>query len=144
VVPLEHEAQSGAPAGQGHRSPAAGERGGDPGRLRFYNEACVYCHGAPGKDPTDIGKGLNPEPPYLPDVVARWSSAEPFWIAKNGIRMTGMPAFGSTHKDEEIWKVVAFVQRLPMVTEGDYVKIGTPVRGSRVHPGPAGRRKPLC
>jgi hypothetical protein len=50
--------------------------------------------------------------------VARWSSAEPFWIAKNGIRMTGMPAFGSTHKDEEIWKVVAFVQRLPMVTEG--------------------------
>ena len=33
--------------------------------FRFYNEACVYCHGAPGKDPTDIGKGLNPEPPYL-------------------------------------------------------------------------------
>src|SRR3954454_20187874 len=31
---------------------------------QFYNEACVYCHGAPGKDPTDIGKGLNPEPPY--------------------------------------------------------------------------------
>ena len=38
--------------------------------FRFYNEACVYCHGAPGKDPTDIGKGLNPEPPYLPDAGA--------------------------------------------------------------------------
>jgi mono/diheme cytochrome c family protein len=94
--------------------------------FRFYNEACVYCHGAPGKDPTDIGKGLNPEPPYLPDVVARWSSAELFWIAKNGIRMTGMPAFGSTHKDEEIWKVVAFVQRLPTVTEEDYAKMEHP------------------
>ena len=77
--------------------------------LRFYNEACVYCHGAPGKDPTDIGKGIDPEPPYLPDVVARWSSSELFWIAKNGIRMPGMPAFGPTHKDKEIWKVVAFV-----------------------------------
>src|SRR3954468_10622976 len=52
--------------------------------FRFYSDACVYCHGAPGKDPTDIGKGLNPEPPYLPDVAARWSSAELFWIAKNG------------------------------------------------------------
>jgi hypothetical protein len=37
-----------------------------------------------------IGKGLNPEPPYLPDVVARWSSGELFWIAKNGSR-SGAP-----------------------------------------------------
>ena len=94
--------------------------------FRFYSEACVYCHGAPGKEPTDIGKGLNPEPPYLPDVAARWSSAELFWIAKNGIRMTGMPAFGSTHKDEEIWKVVAFVQRLPKVSEEEYTKMEHP------------------
>ena len=91
--------------------------------FRFYNEACVYCHGAPGKDPTDIGKGLNPEPPYLPDVVARWSRAELFWVAQNGIRMTGMPAFGASHKDEEIWKVVAFVQRLPNISEQDYAKM---------------------
>jgi hypothetical protein len=82
--------------------------------------------GAPGKDPTAIGKGLNPEPPYLPYVAARWSSAELFWIAKNGIRMTGMPAFGSTHKDEEIWKVVAFVQRLPKVSEEEYAKMEHP------------------
>jgi mono/diheme cytochrome c family protein len=94
--------------------------------FRFYNEACVYCHGAPGKDPTDIGKGLNPEPPFLPDVVARWSSAELFWIAKHGIRMTGMPAFGASHKDEEIWKVVAFVQRLPKMSEQDYAKMEQP------------------
>src|SRR3954454_18994001 len=94
--------------------------------FRFYTEACVYCHGAPGKDPTDIGKGLNPEPPYLPDVVARWSAAELFWIAKNGIRMTGMPAFGPSHKDEEIWNVVAFVQRLPNITEQDYAKMEHP------------------
>ena len=94
--------------------------------FRFYNEACVYCHGAPGKDPTDIGKGLNPEPPYLPDVVGRWSNTELFWIAKNGVRMTGMPAFGPSHKDDEIWKVVAFVQRLPKMTEQDYAKMEQP------------------
>jgi mono/diheme cytochrome c family protein len=94
--------------------------------FRFYSEACVYCHGAPGKDPTDIGKGLNPEPPYLPDVVARWSNAELFWIVKNGVRMTGMPAFGPSHKDDEIWKVVAFTQRLPKMSEQDYAKLEQP------------------
>jgi hypothetical protein len=56
-------------------------------------------------------------------MASRWSRAELFWIAKNGIKMSGMPAFGSTHKDEEIWRVVSFVQRLPRVTEEDYAKM---------------------
>src|SRR5437016_332023 len=80
--------------------------------LRIYKDTCIYCHGAPGKDPGDIGKGLNPEPPYLPDTVARWSSAQLFWIIKNGIKMTGMASYGAVHKDDEIWSLDAFVQRL--------------------------------
>jgi len=91
--------------------------------FRFYNEACIYCHGAPGKDPSDIGKGLNPEPPFLPDTVKRWTSAELFWIVKNGIKMTGMPAFGPSHKDEEIWSAVAFAQRLPKMTAEQYTAL---------------------
>jgi mono/diheme cytochrome c family protein len=84
--------------------------------IAIYKETCVYCHGAPGQDPGDIGKGLNPEPPYLPDTVARWSSAQLFWIIKNGIRMTGMASYGAVHNDDEIWSLVAFVQRLPNMT----------------------------
>jgi mono/diheme cytochrome c family protein len=88
--------------------------------LRIYKETCVYCHGAPGKDPGDIGKGLNPEPPYLPDTVGRWSGAELFWIIKHGIKMTGMASYGAVHKDDEIWNLVAFVQRLPKMTPEQY------------------------
>src|SRR5207247_9017962 len=87
---------------------------------RLYNETCVYCHGAPGKDPEDIGKGLNPEPPFLPDTIEGWSTAEVFWIVKNGVKMTGMPSFGASHKDDEIWKVVAFVQKLPKMKPEEY------------------------
>jgi mono/diheme cytochrome c family protein len=87
---------------------------------RVYNETCVYCHGAPGKDPVDIGKGLNPEPPFLPDTIADWKTGEVFWIIKNGIKMTGMPSFGPSHKDDEIWKLVAFVQRMPKMTPEQY------------------------
>ena len=88
--------------------------------FKLYNEACVYCHGAPGKDPVDIGKGLNPEPRYLADTVGRWTAPELFWIVKNGIRMTGMPSFGKTHEDAEIKAAVAFIQRLPQMTPVQY------------------------
>jgi mono/diheme cytochrome c family protein len=94
--------------------------------LAIYKETCVYCHGAPGQDPGDIGKGLNPEPPYLPDTVARWSSAQLFWIIKNGIKMTGMASYGAVHNDDEIWSLVAFVQRLPNMTPEQYKQMATP------------------
>ena len=42
--------------------------------------------------------------------LQEWSSAELFWIIKNGIKMTGMPAFGPTHQDEQIWNIVGFVR----------------------------------
>jgi hypothetical protein len=67
-----------------------------------------------------IGKGLNPEPPYLADTVGRWTNAQLFWIIKNGIKMTGMGSYGAVHKDEEIWNLVAFVQRLPKMTPEQY------------------------
>ena len=37
--------------------------------LRIYGETCVFCHGGPGQDPGDVGMGLNPKAPYLPDTV---------------------------------------------------------------------------
>jgi mono/diheme cytochrome c family protein len=88
--------------------------------FHFYNETCVYCHGGPGKDPVDIGKGLNPEPPYLADTVDGWTSDELFWIVRNGIRMTGMPSFAASHKGDEIWNVVGFIKQLPKMTPEQY------------------------
>ncbi|MGH9316438.1 MAG: c-type cytochrome, partial [Thermoanaerobaculia bacterium] len=40
---------------------------------------------------------------------------ELFWIVSNGLRTTGMPAFGPTHKPDEIWKIVAFLRHLPEI-----------------------------
>ena len=67
-----------------------------PCRLKIYRETCVYCRGAPGQDPGDIRKRLNPEAPYLPDMTGAWSTAELFWIIKNGIRITGMASYGKS------------------------------------------------
>jgi mono/diheme cytochrome c family protein len=85
--------------------------------LGHYKEMCVFCHGAPGIDASEAGEGLNPPAPDL--TVAKTqgrTDGELFWILHNGIRMTGMPAFGPTHKDEELWKLVAFLRHLPSLT----------------------------
>ena len=88
--------------------------------LRYYREMCVQCHGAPGVEPAEAGKGLRPEPPDLAEVVPEWSDKELFWIVKHGIRFTGMPAWGPTHDDKEIWSIVAFAKKLPSMTAKEY------------------------
>ncbi|MEX0879816.1 MAG: cytochrome c [Thermoanaerobaculia bacterium] len=85
--------------------------------LAHYRGICVTCHGAPGVDASEIGIGLNPPAPDLTlRKVQRRTDGELFWLVSHGIRMTGMPAFGPTHEDEDIWKIVAFLRHLPEIT----------------------------
>ena len=74
-----------------------------------YASMCAGCHGEPGKSPGIIKQGLNPAPPDLDHLAEEGTAAEMFWVISNGIRMTGMPAFGKSHQPEEIWPVVAFL-----------------------------------
>ena len=84
--------------------------------LHHYREMCVQCHGAPGVKTAEFAVGLEPAPPNLSDEANDWTDGQLFWIVKHGIRMTGMPAFGSTHSDDDIWKIVAFVRQLDHLT----------------------------
>lgn len=84
--------------------------------LTHYAAMCVRCHGGPGLEPEEFAQGLNPPAPQLEAVAAEFSDGELFWLVKHGIRMTGMPAFGATHDDEELWRVVAFVKVLSNLT----------------------------
>ncbi len=74
-----------------------------------YNEMCATCHGGPGVDQEELSKGLFPAPPkfYKSDDMPQ--PAEAFWIIKNGIKYTAMPAFGPTHDDEKIWAITDFL-----------------------------------
>ena len=85
-----------------------------------YDEMCARCHGAPGKDPFVGALDMNPKPPILTDIANERTPGELFWVMKNGIRMTGMPAWGQTHSDEELWDLVAFVRRLPELSQDEY------------------------
>jgi mono/diheme cytochrome c family protein len=101
--------------------------------INDFDSMCTGCHGAPGRDPEAMGQGLNPPAPDLGEEAAEMTPAELFWVTKNGIRMTGMPAWGATHDDDSIWPVVAFMTRLPELDESGYQQMLADAAGHGHH-----------
>lgn len=91
------------------------------GAREFAEHGCTNCHGGPGVTWAKFSEGLKPEPPDLKDVVNERTPSQLFWVIKNGVNMTGMPSFAlAGAKDEDIWAIVAFLKKLPTITEADY------------------------
>jgi len=95
----------------------------DPKRVAagasLYNEMCSGCHLAPGMEPSEISRGLNPRAPVLIRSTGL-SPEQEFWVIKHGIKMSGMAAWGVTHDDTLIWNMVAFIDKLPSLSAADY------------------------
>jgi mono/diheme cytochrome c family protein len=98
-----------------------------------YEGMCVICHGGPGKERSQISKGLRPQPPDLTEASQKRGNSELFWIIKNGVRMTGMPAFAPTHDDEQIWNIVGFLRRLPRISADEFRAMEEQAGRSRHH-----------
>ena len=75
--------------------------------VAIYKQHCVVCHGLPGEAKTAIAAGMFPPPPPLFQgiVVTDDEPGETYWKVANGIRLTGMPGFRHTLKDDQMWQV---------------------------------------
>ncbi len=89
---------------------------------QVYHEACRHCHGAPGFPAEAFAQGLYPAPADLlsGSIQKEWENQQLFWIVENGLKMTGMPAFGPSYSTEEILGVVAFLGKLPGMNVEQY------------------------
>lgn len=105
------------------RVPALGGRERLLAGADAYEQMCAHCHTPPGGDETPVARGLYPAPPDMAHAAEEYSAAELFWIIKHGIKASGMPAWGPSHGDEELWPIVAFVQRLPKLDAEDYQRL---------------------
>lgn len=87
-----------------------------------YHGMCRLCHGAPDYQPEEFAKGLYPQPPSMISgrIQEERSQAEIYWILKQGIKMTGMPAFGPTHNDSELYGLVALTMEIPQRSPEEY------------------------
>lgn len=78
---------------------------------------CAQCHGLDGSGNAEIGKNLYPPAPDMRAAATQGlSDGELFYIITNGVRFTGMPAWGEHHSPEETWNLVLFIRHLPAVT----------------------------
>jgi thiosulfate dehydrogenase len=78
----------------------------------LFKEHCAVCHGLPGKPQTFISEGMFPSPPQLfeqDDMVTRHPEGITYWKVSHGIRLSGMPAFGSNLSDTQRWQITMLV-----------------------------------
>ena len=89
------------------------------GRAHFADH-CAICHANNGSGNTEIGRNLYPKAPdmRLPQTQ-NLTDGELYYTIHNGIRLTGMPAWGTDEKDEDSWKLVLFIRHLPQLTPAE-------------------------
>lgn len=88
-----------------------------------YDVGCYGCHGGPGAAQPSIALRMTPHPPDLTEASREYDASELFYIVRHGVKFTGMPAWGTEHRDDEVWAVVAFLQRLPEMDRGEYEQL---------------------
>jgi mono/diheme cytochrome c family protein len=86
--------------------------------FQVYREDCVMCHTPVGRQPSPMALGFNPQAPTFAENDM--TVAQLYWVAKNGIRFTGMPAWGPSLSDQDLWDAVGFAMTLPKMSAADY------------------------
>src|SRR5688500_3360749 len=85
-----------------------------------YDFACEPCHGSPAVQQPRIATAMTPKPPDLRAAVLSMGPEDLFYIVKHGIKFTGMPAWPTQQRDDEVWAVVAFLRQLPGLQPSQY------------------------
>ncbi len=99
------------------KNPVADTPGVQHEALAHFADHCYVCHANNGSGDTMFGKGLYPKPPDMrAGRTQSLTDGELFYIIQNGIRMSGMPAFGGEDSDDASWKLVHFIRHLPKLT----------------------------
>jgi mono/diheme cytochrome c family protein len=100
-----------------------------------YAQMCSTCHLAPGMAMTEINQGLYPRPPVFSDKNYKNNPAAQFWVIKNGLKMTGMPAWSPPHTDEQVWEMVAYINKSKQLTADEYQQLIVQTEGDHSDDG---------
>jgi mono/diheme cytochrome c family protein len=96
-----------------------------------FVEHCGSCHGIDGRGDTVIGRNLYPKVPDMtaPDTQLM-SDGEIYYVISNGVRLTGMPAWGAEDKPEAIWDLVSLIRRLPKLSPEEMERLQEAARNA--------------
>lgn len=88
-----------------------------------YDLHCSGCHGSPSLQAPRVAAAMVPNPPYLPPAIPHWKDSELFYVVKHGMKFTGMPAWPSQQRDDEVWAMVAFLRKFPELDAEEYGRL---------------------
>ncbi len=93
-----------------------------------FADHCALCHSNDGSGQTEIGQHLYPKAPDMRQAATQsLSDGELFYIIHNGVRLTGMPAWGDNppEEDQDSWKLVHFIRHLPKISQAELEEMKT-------------------
>jgi cytochrome c553 len=85
-----------------------------------YETGCRPCHGSPEVPLPRVPQHMTPHPPNLLPVIAELKPDELFYVVKHGVKFTGMPAWPTQQRDDEVWAMVAFLLDFPKLDVASY------------------------
>jgi mono/diheme cytochrome c family protein len=90
-----------------------------------WADHCATCHADNGSGDTMYGKTMYPRSPDMSQKdTQEKSDGELYYTIKNGVRLSGMPAFGDPGDDDvNSWKLVAFIRHLPQLTPAEEIEM---------------------
>ena len=93
--------------------------------MAHFADHCALCHANNGSGDTEIGRNLYPKAPDMrTELTQKLSDGELFYIIENGVRLTGMPAWGAGPESEKgSWALVRFIRHLPTLTDDEIKQI---------------------
>jgi mono/diheme cytochrome c family protein len=87
--------------------------------IAHWADHCAVCHGNDGAGDVEMGKQMYPHAPDMrKQGTQKLTDGELFYIIENGIRLSGMPAWGGSKAAEQSsWKLVHFIRHLPELSD---------------------------
>lgn len=111
-----------------------------------YQQDCAFCHGLPNEAPTGAAKGMFPRPPQFFRPHAKKIDDPPsevYWKVKNGIRLTGMPAFRASLSDRQLLELTGLLEDTTMLPPAAIAVLKTAPGKMKKPSSPFGRHRSL-
>lgn len=105
---------------------------------KVYKDHCAICHGLPGEPRDAIAEGMFPTPPQLFRGVGVTDDEvwETYWKAYDGIRMSGMPAFGEHLGETKTWQVSQLLKNADKISPAVRAELLAPPDASHLMTAP--------
>ena len=95
----------------------------DPAGVALYQKHCAHCHGAPGMPPAEFALGMMPVPPNMAAAARERPPEQIYWFIRNGLKMSGMPAWHLRMSEPDMWRVTATVEAMEALSPAEWSEL---------------------